>query len=213
MTVAVVVPAFNEADKIARTIASVPAFVDCIIVVDDGSSDGTAAVAAAAASPPVEVVKHGRNRGVGSAIATGYRRALELGSSAVAVMAGDAQMDPHDLASLLAPLADGRADYVKGNRFRWPGVARKMPLVRLVGNVALSLLTWRATGSFHIFDSQCGYTAITRQALAKLDLGRLFPRYGYPNDILSRLAQVRARVLDVPVRPVYGPGWRSGIRP
>src|SRR5215831_11305479 len=97
MTVAVVVPAYNEADKIARTIGSVPSFVDAIIVVDDGSSDGTGEIAAALSQASVEVVQHARNRGVGSAIASGYRRALERGSAAVAVMAGDAQMDPRDL--------------------------------------------------------------------------------------------------------------------
>jgi len=213
LTVAVVIPAFNEADKIAHTIRSVPGYVDRIIVVDDCSTDGTAAVAAAVARRGLEIVHHLENRGVGGAIATGYRHALEVGSAAVAVMAGDAQMDPADLAPLLAPLASGRADYAKGNRFLWPGVARTMPTVRLLGNLALSWLTRLVTGYWHLFDSQCGYTAITRPALAALDLGCLFPRYGYPNDILSRLAQVRARVVDVPVRPVYGPGWRSGIRP
>src|SRR5215813_4841186 len=190
LSVAVVVPAYNEIDKIGRTIASVPRFVDRIIVVDDGSIDGTGEAA--------------RRSG----------RALELGTDAACVMAGDAQMDPADLPALLDPLAAGAADYAKGNRFLWPGgVAGVMPPIRLVGNFVLSWLTRLASGYWHLFDSQCGYTAITREALAALDLGRIFPRYGYPNDILSRLACVGARVVDVPVRPVYGPGWRSGIRP
>jgi glycosyltransferase involved in cell wall biosynthesis len=214
LSVAVVVPAYNEIAKITRTITSVPAFVDRIIVVDDGSSDGTGEAAARLFRRGLEVVRHPQNRGVGSAIASGYRRALELGVGAACVMAGDAQMDPADLPRLLDPLAEGYADYAKGNRFLWPGgVAGVMPPVRLVGNFVLSWLTRLASGYWHLFDSQCGYTAISRQALACLDLGRIFPRYGYPNDILSRLACVGARVVDVPVRPVYGPGWRSGIRP
>src|SRR5437762_633358 len=117
LSVAVVVPAYNEIDKIARTIAGVPAFVDRIIVVDDGSSDGTGLAAARAFRRGLEVVRHPHNRGVGSAIASGYRRALELGTDAACVMAGDAQMDPADLPALLDPLAGGHADYVKGNRF------------------------------------------------------------------------------------------------
>lgn len=213
LSVAVVVPAFNEVDKIGRTIASIPGFVDRIIVVDDGSVDGTAEVAAGIQRQGLEIVRHGRNRGVGSAIASGYRRALDLGSGATAVMAGDAQMDPGDLPSLLDPIERGEADYAKGNRFLWPGVSRVMPPVRLAGNFVLSWLTRLASGYWHLFDSQCGYTAIARRALAALDLSRIFPRYGYPNDILARLGAVGARVVDVPVRPVYGPGWRSGIRP
>jgi glycosyltransferase involved in cell wall biosynthesis len=216
LSVAVVVPAFNEVDKIGRTLASVPSFVDRIVVVDDGSSDDTAAVASAAAPAGpsrTEIVRHQRNLGVGRAIASGYRRALELGTAAVVVMAGDAQMDPADLDTLLTPLASGSADYAKGNRFLWPGCTRLMPPVRVCGNVVLSALTRIACGLWHIGDSQCGYTAIARPALAGLALGEIFPRYGYPNDILSRLSLAGARVVDVPVRPVYGPGWRSGLSP
>jgi glycosyltransferase involved in cell wall biosynthesis len=215
MIVAVVVPAFNEADKIEHTIRSVPAYVDHIVVVDDGSTDGTARVAAAARAaqgrPGIEIVRHAGNRGVGGAIATGYRQALRSGAHAIAVMAGDAQMDPRDLSALLAPLSRGVADYAKGNRFLSPDVRRVMPPLRYLGNVVLSHLTRLTSGYPRVFDSQCGYTAISRRALLAIDPEQLFPRYGYPNDLLSRLAQVQARVVDVPVRPVYGPGWRSGI--
>src|SRR5690348_8925210 len=94
LSVSVVVPAYNEIDKIGRTIASVPAFVDRVIVVDDGSKDGTGDLVARTRRPGLELVRHLQNRGVGSAIASGYRRSLELGTDAACVMAGDAQMDP-----------------------------------------------------------------------------------------------------------------------
>src|SRR5438105_1669760 len=129
--VAVVVPAYNERDKIAATIRSIPGFVDHIVVVDDGSGDGTGAAARRAGrrggGRVVEVVAHGRNRGVGAAVATGYERAVGLGADAVVVMAGDGQMDPADLPRLLAPVVSGAADYAKGNRFAWPGGWREMP--------------------------------------------------------------------------------------
>jgi hypothetical protein len=64
-----------------------------------------------------------------------------------------------------------------------------------------------------VFDSQCGYTVASRAALAVLVRERMFARYGYPNDVLARLGAAGARVVDVPVRPVYGPTWRSGLRP
>ena len=87
-----------------------------------------------------------------------------------------------------------------------------MPLPRLVGNFVLSHLTRLASGYTHLFDSQCGYTAANRRALDAIAAGPMFPRYGYPNDLLVRLAAAGARAIDVPVRPVYGPAWRSGIR-
>jgi cellulose synthase/poly-beta-1,6-N-acetylglucosamine synthase-like glycosyltransferase len=96
LRVAVVIPAFNEERAIARVVAEVPGYVDHVIVVDDASGDGTAAAARAAVAERTggEVVVHDVNRGVGGAIVTGYRRALALGVDAVAVMAGDGQMDP-----------------------------------------------------------------------------------------------------------------------
>jgi hypothetical protein len=150
---------------------------------------------------------------VGAAIATGYARALAVGADVTAVMAGDGQMDPADLPRLLAPVVAGDADYAKGNRFAWPGGWRVMPPVRLAGSVILSLLTRVASGYWHLFDSQCGYTVASRGALAAIGPEQMFARYGYPNDLLARLATAGARVVDVPVRPVYGPAWRSGMRP
>ncbi len=212
LTIAVVVPAFNEARLIARTIRAVPGFVDRLIVVDDASHDATFLRARRAARRALEIVRHEANRGVGAAIVTGYRRVLALGLDVAVVMAGDGQMDPGDLPALLDPIAAGRAGYVKGNRFRRREVWRTMPPARIAGNLALSLATKLVSGYWHLFDSQCGYTAIARPALTALELGRVFPRYGYPIDLLARLHTAGVNVVDVPVRPIYGPGWTSGIR-
>jgi glycosyltransferase involved in cell wall biosynthesis len=211
MRVAVVVPAFNEERAVAATVRGVPAFVDHVLVVDDASADRTFVEASGLRRRGLEVLRHPRNRGVGAAIATGYRRALELGVDAAVVMAGDGQMDPDDLPGLLQPLVTRRADYVKGNRFAAPGVWRAMPPTRLAGNILLSLATKISSGYGHVFDSQCGYTAASRRALEVIRSSGLFPRYGYPNDLLARLNAARLIVNDAPVRAVYGPAWRSGI--
>jgi glycosyltransferase involved in cell wall biosynthesis len=211
LRVAVVVPAFNEEGSVARTVQLVPAWVDRVIVVDDASTDGTARRARRCRRPGLEVLSHAENRGVGAAIITGYRRALARDADVAAVMAGDGQMDPADLPALLEPIAAGVADYAKGNRFLDGSVWRVMPPLRVVGNIALSLCTRVTSGYHHVFDSQCGYTAASRAALEAVDVDDLFPRYGYPNDLLARLHGAGMRVCDVPVRPVYGPGWRSGI--
>ncbi len=149
-SIAVVIPAFNESRKIAETVATVPELADHIIVVDDASHDDTQARAEDGASrrsrpAGVEVIRHGANRGVGAAITTGYRRALAIGADIAVVMAGDGQMDPADLPGLLAPIADGDADYVKGNRFLHPTIWTTMPATRIVGNIALSLVARRSS--------------------------------------------------------------------
>ncbi len=212
LKVAVVVPAFNEEGAIAKTVVGVPGFVDHIIVVDDASTDRTVAEALRIGRRGTEVVEHVSNRGVGAAIFSGYQRALELGVDVAAVMAGDGQMYPDDLGPLLMPILFGYADYAKGNRFLSGEAWQRMPRLRLCGNLALSLLTRVSSGYADVFDSQCGYTAASRRALKVIAETGLFPRYGYPNDLLARLHTAKLTVADVPVRPIYGEGWRSGIR-
>jgi glycosyltransferase involved in cell wall biosynthesis len=209
LRVGVVIPAFNETRAIAKTVATIPDFVDAVIVVDDASSDDTSD--RAQVNPDIVVVRHAQNRGVGAAIATGYRHALEAGLDVAVVMGGDGQMDPRDMPALLDPIAAGVADYVKGNRFLHPDVWREMPPARIVGNVLLSAATRVTSGYHHVFDSQCGYTAIHRDALERIDLGAVWTRYGYPNDLLARLHAAGVRVADVAVRPIYGEHWKSGI--
>jgi dolichol-phosphate mannosyltransferase len=208
--VAVVVPAYDEARLIARTLARVPGFVDLVVVVDDGSRDDTAARARNTGDPRVVVVTHTVNRGVGAAIASGYDAAFRAGADVAVVMAGDAQMDPADLPALLAPVLRGEADYAKGDRLSHPQVRTAMPRARFVGNHVLSALTRLATG-LTVRDAQCGYTALSRAAAERLEIAALWPRYGYPNDLLGHAAAARLRVRDVTVRPIYA-DETSGIR-
>lgn len=211
LRLAVVVPAYNEADRIAATLAGIPDYVDLVIVVDDASQDATAERAGGSGRGNLCVLRHPQNLGVGAAIGSGYRLALQRGCDVAVVMAGDGQMDPGDLPALLDPIVRGEADYSKGNRFAHAEILLSMPKLRLLGNVVLSLLSRVASGYWGIFDSQCGYTAVTEPALRAIDLDGLYPRYGYPNDLLARLQVAGMRVVDVPVRPIYGPAWRSGI--
>ncbi len=207
----VVVPAYNTGRRVLGVLATLPPFVDAVVVVNDASTDDTSGVLDTVTDPKVTVLTHGVNRGVGAAIATGYLHALDTGADLVAVMAGDGQMDPADLASLAEPVALGRADYAKGDRLSYPGCFHRMPWSRWVGNLALSAMTRAATGLTHVTDSQCGYTVVSRRVLVALDVGRLWNRYGYPNHLLGALAWAGYRVQDVTVRPVYA-DERSGVR-
>jgi glycosyltransferase involved in cell wall biosynthesis len=210
--VAVVVPAYNEERLVAETIGAVPELVDRIYVVDDASADATAERALAAGDPRVELIKHERNQGVGAAIVTGYRRALEEAIDVTCVMAADNQMDPSELRGLVEPVARGEVEYAKANRLVSGEAWTVIPRTRYLGNAVLSLLTKIASGYWHVADSQAGYTALSLDALRRLDLDRLYPRYGFPNDVLVHLNVQNARVRDVPSRPIYDVGERSGIR-
>jgi glycosyltransferase involved in cell wall biosynthesis len=211
-TVAVVVPAYNEELLVAETLRGVPEFVDRIIVVDDRSADATVERAREVADPRVEVIVHEVNGGVGAAIVTGYERCRDEGIDVTCVMAADNQMDPAELINLVTPVARGETDYAKANRLFTGEAWELIPRARYLGNAALSLLTKIASGYWHVADSQAGYTALSLDVLRRLDLDRVYRRYGFPNDLLVHLNVANARVRDVTSRPIYGVGEKSGIR-
>jgi glycosyltransferase involved in cell wall biosynthesis len=215
-TVAVVVPAYNEEILIRRVIETMPDYVDHIVVVDDCSQDTTAEVVRgykAQLGERLVLLELETNQGVGGAIATGYVWCREHGMDATAVMAGDAQMDPDDLPALLEPVVRGEVDYAKGNRLFTGDAWQQIPKVRYLGNSAMSLLTKIASGYWHVADSQAGYTVINLKALKTIDWNKMYKRYGQPNDLLVRLNVHNFRVRDVPVKPIYNIGEKSGIKP
>jgi glycosyltransferase involved in cell wall biosynthesis len=211
-SIAVVVPAYREEELIGATLGGIPGFVDRIYVVDDASPDETGERARTFGDSRVLVLTHERNQGVGAAIVTGYDRALADGIDVTCVMAGDNQMDPGELETLVRPVARGEVDYAKANRLFSGEAWRVIPRHRYVGNAILSLLTKIASGYWHVADSQSGYTAISRDMLAQLDTHRIYRGYGFPNDMLVHLNVWNARVRDFSSRPVYGVGERSGIK-
>ena len=212
--IAVVIPAYNEEELLETTLAGVPDLADRVYVIDDASRDATVGRAhtAAAKDGRITVIVHEQNRGVGAAVVTGYKRAVADGADVVCVMNADNQMDPTEMESLVTPVVRDEVDYTKANRLFTGEAWNLIPHYRYLGNAMLSLLTKIASGYWHVADSQAGYTAINRRMLELLDLDNVYPRYGYPNDMLVHLNVWSARVRDVPSRPIYGVGERSGIR-
>ncbi len=214
-TVCTVVPAHNEEILIGKVIETMPEYVDKIIVVDDKSSDKTAEIVRGYSQQQpqrVILIEHKVNQGVGGAIATGYKWARDNKIDATVVMAGDAQMDPDDLPALLEPVVNGEVDYSKGNRLFTGNAWNLIPKVRYLGNSFLSLLTKIASGYWHVADSQTGYTVINLKALGLIDPDKIYKRYGMPNDLLVKLNIFNLKVRDIPIKPVYNIGEKSGIK-
>ena len=202
--IAAVVPAYNEAKLIERTIGTMPDFIDHIIVINDCSTDDTSALARQSNDPRVTVIDHQKNTGVGGAILDGHKLALELGADINVVMAGDGQMDPNYLPDLLDPICDHGYEFTKANRFYSSTSYRGMPLIRVLGSIALSFATKVGSGYWNLFDPQNGYTAVHRSALRRLDLSRIARGYEFENDLLIWLNIVNARAKDVPIPANYG---------
>lgn len=215
-TIAVVVPCFNEEILISKVIETMPAYVDRIYVVDDLSTDRTVETVRRHVEQQPErliLIEHKENQGVGGAIASGYKAARDDRIAVTAVMAGDAQMDPDDLENIITPVIRDECDYSKGNRLFSGDAWQVIPRVRYLGNSMISLLTKIASGYWHVADTQSGYTAINLKALDQIDWDSMYKRYGQPNDLLVRLNIWSFRVRDVIVKPIYGIGEKSGIKP
>ena len=201
LKVAAVVPAYNEESRILRTIREISesGLVDTVIVVDDGSTDRTFELAASAG---VVVIRHPENKGVGGAVKSGFRKALELGADVAVIMAGDGQMPVEDLPKFLQKCQEGYG-LVIGNRFAEHDPRRfGMPGIRYYGAKILSFMTYIATG-VRVPDSQNGYTALSREALEAIRVETLVDRWGVHNDIISRCAVAGIPIVSVPQRPRY----------
>ena len=202
--IAVVIPCYRTAGTIRQVIESVPGFVSNIIVVDDACPEKSGKIAESLNLEKVCVIYHEKNQGVGGAMVSGYRRALELGCDVAAKMDGDGQMDPAYLEKLIEPVLEGRADYAKGNRFVDFRALRKMPKTRLFGNNVLSFLEKLYSGYWNIMDPTNGYTAIGRGVLEKLNLSKIAKGYFFESHMLLHLNLLNAVVADVSIPARYG---------
>lgn len=202
--VAAVVPAFREEKMISTVISTMPSFVDHIVIVDDHSPDATSDVVNRIADPRVTLIRHEVNQGVGGAIITGHKAAMELGADVNVIMAGDAQMDPAYLPELLDRVAREGYGFAKANRFFSPESFHGMPSYRIFGNIVLSFMTKLASGYWNLFDPQNGYTAIRTDVLRRLPLESVSRRYSFENDLLIHLNILQVGAVDVPIPARYG---------
>ena len=194
--IAVVVPAKDEGATIGALLdgiseVSVPGHDLHPIVVDDGSTDDTAAIARGRGA---SVVSHPENRGLGAAVRTGLRAAVDSGALAVAYLDADLEYSPQDIPKLLEPVLSGRAGYVLGSRFR-RGV-RGMRLYRRVGNYAFTALLVVLTGA-RITDGQTGMRAFSWEAA---DRAEIVHDYNYAQVLTLDLLRKGYRLEEVPIR-------------
>ena len=203
--IAAVIPCYRVEREIQSVLQTIPTSIKHIIVIDDASPDSTTELVSASAKEDhrILLIRHPFNQGVGGAMVTGYRKALELGAQVVVKIDGDGQMDMAHLPRLLQPLIEGKADYTKGNRFRDFKSLQKMPLIRRVGNMGLAFLAKVATGYWHTFDPTNGFSAIRSEVLALLPLEKVDRTYYFETSMLANLYLIGAVVKDVPMPARY----------
>lgn len=202
--IAIVIPSFRVIRHVLDVIGAVPAFVECIYVVDDACPDGSGDyVERHCQDARVRVLRHAVNQGVGGAVITGYRAAIDDGMDIAVKVDGDNQMDPALIPDFVQPILDGDADYTKGNRFFDLEHVRSMPGIRSFGNAVLSFITKLSSGYWDLFDPTNGYTAIHTEVARLLPFEKISRRYFFETDMLFRLNTLRATVIDIPMKARY----------
>ena len=199
MTPVLIIPAFNEADRIATVLERVAAAgTGCqVVVVDDGSADDTAAIARRCGAT---VLHHPFNLGYGAALQTGYKYALENGADLVVQMDADGQHDAEAIRALMAAIHNDQFDLVVGSRFL-EMTNYQMGLLRGLGRRLFSGLA--SLAGLQISDPTSGFQALNRRVL-ELYVGDFFP-HDYPDvDVLVAAYRSGLRVGEIPVQMSEG---------
>jgi glycosyltransferase involved in cell wall biosynthesis len=202
---AVVIPCYKVTNHILEVIEGIPGEVDQIIVVDDGCPNNSGDfVVKNSKDQRIVLLRHVQNFGVGAAMKSGYRFASKENFDVIVKVDGDGQMDLKYLSNLVFPILNQQIDYTKGNRFYSSKLIKTMPKVRVFGNVVLSFMSKLSTGFYEIFDPNNGFTAISKEALDRIELDEIDDRYFFESDMLFQLNLSRCSVKDIPIPAIYG---------
>jgi dolichol-phosphate mannosyltransferase len=196
-------PAWNEGARVAQVVRSIPRdHVDHIVVVDDGSTDDTAEHARAAGAL---VLRHEHNRGVGAAIRTAIDYGREHAFDALVIVAGGGKTPPEQLPALLAPIADGRADFVQGSRYKKGGTLSGAPWHRRLGTVGYTAL-FVALSRCWVTDASSGFRAFRLSLFdsGEIDLWQTWlDRYELEPYLLFKVRRHGVPYEEVPVGITY----------
>ncbi len=205
MKVAVVIPCYKVEHHIQKVVSGIPQCVDMIIAVNDKSPDGTALVLAEIEKTDSRliVLNHEENKGVGGAMITGFKEAVERKVDIVIKLDGDGQMDPSYIEKIVDMLSSGKYDFVKGNRFFDRKMLKNMPFIRRVGNLGLSFLIKISSGYWNVSDPTNGYFATTSSILNRIDYKRISNRFFFESSLIIELYYAGARIKDLPMPAKY----------
>jgi len=197
----VIIPAFNEEEKIGEVIQKIPRKIREIseihtLVIDDGSTDNTARIADDLGA---EVIKNHYNMGVGVAFSTGLQYALDNNFDLMVNIDGDAQFNPEDIPRLLGPIINDNVDFVTASRFIDKDYFPKMPLSKFWGNKLMSILISKLIGK-RFYDVSCGFRAYSKKALMSLNLQGKFT---YTQETFIDLSFKRLKIVEIPIRVNY----------
>ena len=204
LIIAVAIPCYKVAQHLQNVVAGIPDFVDHILLVDDCSPDSTPALVDSLTSshPRITPLHHDMNCGVGGAMKTAFRKAMEIGVDVVVKLDGDGQMDPTYIAPLVEALTD--ADFAKGNRLFDRQMLKRMPAARRMGNMGIGFMVKTASGYWNISDPVNGFFAIRTSTLRQMEFARIADRFFFESSMLIEMHYTGARIHEVSMPAIYG---------
>lgn len=194
-SIVAVIPAYNEELVIGSVVLRARRCADTVIVIDDGSKDSTAEIARLAGA---DVIVMPRNSGKAAALMAGFERAREYSAEAVVMIDADGQHNPEEIMAVAAPVLAGEADLVIGSRFI--GEKADIPIYRRFGQEVLTLCT-NASSTCRTTDSQSGFRALSRRAMANLDFAS--EGYSVESDMIAHFASRGLVIEEVPISVRY----------
>jgi len=206
LKIAVVIPCYKVSQSLKTVLKDIGSEVTSIYCVDDNCPEESWKVAESIANKDsrIHIIRRKRNGGVGAAVISGYKAALKDNAEIIVKIDGDGQMAPQLIPNFIKPIYEGRADFIKGNRFYDLKSVSGMPLVRIIGNSILSFINKFSSGYWNLFDPNNGFIAIHANVLRLIPMEKLNKRFFFEADMLFRLSTIRAVVKDIPMDSVYG---------
>lgn len=205
-----VIPAFNEAEKVASVVNGVKLVADSVVVVDDGSADITAELAE---NHGAITLKHLINRGQGAALRTGTDYCLKNGAEIIVHFDADGQFLCEDIIKIVEPIKEGKADIVFGSRFLDPGKKCEMPFLKKRLIMPLARAVNKIFFKINLTDPQSGFRAMSAEAARKINWQQ--DRMAHCSEIMFMVKKNNLRVLEIPIKVIYhsfGQGFRGGFK-
>lgn len=200
--IGIVIPCYKVSKLINQVIKEIPNFVDNVYVVDDKCPQNSVKCIKSK-SRKIKKIFRDKNGGVGAAVKDGYKFSLKDKNYMTIRIDGDAQMDLKLIKHFIDPIIEKKGEFLKGNRFMDLNFLKKMPFLRIIGNIFFSLIGNFVTKNFKIFDYLNGYTSIKNSALTKVIKKNLDDDYFFDTILIYQLSRLNIKILDVPMPAKY----------
>lgn len=200
--IAIVIPCYKVSRLINNVIDDIPSFVDKIYVVDDKCPENSVKCIKSRSRKIIKIFRN-KNGGVGAAVKEGYKYSLKDKNHITIRIDGDGQMDLKLIKYFMDPIIEDKGEFLKGNRFINLNIFKKMPFLRVIGNIFFSIIGNLITKNYKIFDFLNGYTSINNKALSRVIKKNLDDDYFFDTILIYQLSRLNIRILDVPMKAKY----------